>query len=67
MEKIWVKRLKDFEEKNESDLAYYLAMSPEERLDIVQFLRETHLKLLGDWGRASREGLRRSVKVIKQV
>ena len=67
MKKIWVKRAKSFHEADQNDLEYYLSMTPEERLDILQFLRETHFKNTGIKKNAHRKGLQRSVRIIKQV
>ena len=40
MKRIWVKKPKSFKEAQHIDIDYYLSMSPSERLDTVQFLRE---------------------------
>jgi len=40
-------------------------MSPEERLETVQFLREQHFKIKGTTPDERGKGLRRTVKVIK--
>lgn len=42
--KIWVRKARSFSESEEQDLDYYLAMSPQERVEIVQFLGEQYLK-----------------------
>ena len=38
MQKIWVRKAKSFSEAQEQDIDYYLKMSPQERLETVQFL-----------------------------
>jgi hypothetical protein len=44
-QEIWVKKSQSFPEAQSLDARYYLNMSAEERLEIVQFLREQYLKL----------------------
>jgi hypothetical protein len=66
MKRIWVHRAKSFVEAAAFDSGYYAAMTPEERLDIMQRLREVNFKL-------NREGtahvgatrLRRHVAILK--
>ncbi|MDI6780740.1 MAG: hypothetical protein QME49_01310 [bacterium] len=65
MEKIWINKINSFEEAERADDNYYREMTPNERLETMQFLREIHFKLKKDIGNESREGLRRSIKVIK--
>lgn len=66
MEKIWVNIAKSFKEAEEFDLQYYLNMTPEKRLDIMQFLRDEYIKMKKLDKDEIRKGLRRSIKVIKQ-
>jgi len=63
--RIWVFRASSFDTANRFDDAYYLRMTPIERLEIVQMLREVWKKLGGKG--AGRKGLRRSVKIIQQT
>lgn len=65
MKKIWVNKTDSFEEAERADDNYYRAMTPGERLEIMQFLREMHFKLKKDLRNEGRKGLRRSIKVIK--
>ena len=59
--KIWFKKLKLSEaEKSERD--YYSSLTAEEKLQVVQELRE----MIGKFGYESRKGLRRVLRVIKQ-
>lgn len=67
MRKIWVNKVNSFEEAEKVDEDYYLKMTPSERLDIMQFLREVYFKLKKDVENESREGLRRCVEIIKQT
>ncbi len=65
--KIFIKKAKSFSEAHEQDRYYYLNMSPEERLEIVQFLREEYSKF-GEMNKhESRKRLRRTVRVIQQA
>ncbi|MCD6578455.1 hypothetical protein J7L48_03190 [bacterium] len=66
MKKVWVNVARSFEEAEEFDFEYYLNMTPEERLDIMQFLRDEYIKTKGLNKNEIRKGLRRSIKVIKQ-
>ena len=66
MKRIWVNKAKSFKEAEEFDRKYYNQMTPEERLSIVQELREMYLKFSrkGASKYASRKRLRRVIKVI---
>jgi len=59
--KIWVNKAKGFKKARQFDINYYVKMTPEQRLDIVQMLREMNLKL-----NENRKGLRRVIRIIKQ-
>ena len=65
--KIWIKKRNSFSEKNNDDLDYYFNMSSQERLEIMQFLREQHLKINGINIHESGKGLRRTVKIVQQA
>lgn len=60
---LFIKKIASFKEAEEEELRYYLNLTPEERLGIMQFLREAYFKLKG-YGK-NREGLRRVFKIIK--
>lgn len=69
MKKIWVNKTYSFEDAERFDENYYLNMTSTERLDIMQFLRESYFKIIKfekDLKNESRERLRRVVKIIKQ-
>jgi len=66
MKKIWVNKAASFKEAEKFDEEYYRAMSEIERLEIVQFLRETHYKLDGGKNE-DRKGLRGFVKIIQRA
>lgn len=66
-QKIWMKKAKSFSEAQEQDLDYYLKMSAQERLEIVQYLREQYPKFAGVNTSESGKGLRRTVTVVKQA
>lgn len=65
--KIWVNKSNSFEDAQEFDDAYYLSLTPVERLETVQFLREKYGKLKKDVKHESGKGLRRVLKIIKQT
>ena len=68
MRKIWVHKSTSFTEAKDFDRHYYERMTPSERLQVVQFLRESFLKMgmKGVHGRR-RKGLRGSIKVIQPL
>lgn len=66
MKRIWIKKLKSFKEAEKFDQNYYSKMTPAERLDILQFLREIYSKIKGE-KYAVGTRLRRVIKVIQQA
>lgn len=64
---IWVKRFHSFKDAETEELYYYASMTPEERLSIVQLLREEYWKFKGPKGNESRKRLSRVFKVVKQA
>ena len=67
MKKIWIKTFRSFDRAAKSDRDYYLKMSPHERLDTMQFLREIYSKIKGKTKYAAGTGLRRVIKIIQQT
>ena len=67
MQKIWVRKAKSFSKAQEQDIEYYLKMSPQERLETVQFLREQHPKFARVKLNESRKRLRRTVRIVQQA
>ena len=65
--KIWVNKPNSFKEAQEFDDSYYLSMTPTERLETVQFLREEFWKLKKDKNHEGGKRLRRVFKLIKQA
>lgn len=64
--KIWIKKSNSFKAARRFDMEYYLSMSPDERLETMQFLRETAFKLKSGLGyEKDRKGLRRVIKTIQ--
>jgi len=59
--KIWTKKI-TFSQSEEEDVKYYSSLTPQERLSIVQELREEELKRKNE----DRKRLRRVFRVIKQ-
>ena len=67
MQQIWVNKAKSFSEAHVKDLDYYLNMSPQERLEIVQFLREQYFKFGEVDDGESGKGLRRTIRIVQQT
>lgn len=66
MKSVWIHRAKNFEEAAAFDRNYYFSMTPEERLDTMQQLRESYFKLKKEYAAdAGATRLRRHVKIIK--
>jgi len=65
--KIWAKKFNSFKEAQAAEFSYYMSLTPEERLSIVQFPREEYCKFNRAKGNANRERLSRVFKVIKQT
>ncbi len=57
-----IKISKSFKEAEEWDIEQAMSMTPEERLDIVQYLRERYYKMRNE----DRKGLQRVYKIIKR-
>ncbi len=66
MQKIWMRKATSFSEAQEQDIDYYLNMNAQERVEIVQFLREQCPKFAKVDLSESRKGLRRTVRVVQQ-
>jgi hypothetical protein len=66
-QRIWMKKAKSFSEADDYNLYYYLKMSAQERLEIVQYLREQDTKFFRGNENESGKGLRRAVRVVQQV
>jgi hypothetical protein len=66
-QKIWVNKWNSFKEAQEFDDSYYLSLTPIERLETVQFLREEYWKLKKDTKHESGKRLRKVLKLIKQT
>jgi hypothetical protein len=65
--KIWINKSRSFEEALEFDDSYYLSLTPIERLETVQFLREEYLKMNKGENHEGGKRLRRVFKLIKQT
>lgn len=63
MKTIWVNKTKSFKKAEKFDRKYYLAMTPEERLEIIQLLREGYLP----WGPLGRTGKTRKNESGKRL
>jgi len=65
--KIWVHKSDSFNKAEEFDHAYYFSMTPEERLDVVQFLRERSAKLKEGPKHENRKRLRRILRITERA
>lgn len=59
--KLFVRKL-SLEEAERSDIEYWKAKTPEEKLDTLQYLREVYYTIKNE----SRKGFQRLYRVIKQ-
>lgn len=64
-EKIWIRKFNSFKEAREAELEDYFTMTPEERLETMEYLRESFYKL--KCYEKGREGLRRVFKITKKA
>jgi hypothetical protein len=67
MKRIWMRKAKSFAEAHEQDLDYYINMSAQERLEIVQFLREQYPKFARVNANESGKRLRKTVTIVQQT
>lgn len=65
--KIWIRKMSSFAEAEKFDADYYRAMSRNERLETMQFLREVCGKIRKGKYNACGKRLRRVVRVIQQA
>jgi hypothetical protein len=65
--KIWVNKSNSFIDAQKFDDSYYLSLTPTERLETVQFLREEQWKLKKEKIHEGRKRLRRVFKLVKQA
>ena len=63
--KIWIRKFHSYSKAGRHDDAYYLSLSPAERLETVQFLREEYVKFQKGTHHESGKGLRRVFKLIE--
>ena len=64
--KIWTKKSTSFKSAQRFDVEYYLSMSPSERLETIQLLREMIFKFKPHLGyEKDRKRLRRVIKTIR--
>lgn len=64
MKRIWIKKANSFKEAEKFNRSYYLSLSPGQRLEIMQFLRETFYKMRRGQDESGK-GLRRIIKIIQ--
>lgn len=64
MKKVWVRKTDSYKEAGSFDLEYYLSMTPQKRIETMQYLREIYYKIKGKDEKV-RERLQRVIKIIK--
>ncbi|MDA3793104.1 MAG: hypothetical protein PF545_05575 [Elusimicrobia bacterium] len=62
MKKAYLKKFSSFEEMNKFDIKYDFSLTPEERLDITQFLREQYYKIK----QIKPERMKKVIKIITE-
>jgi hypothetical protein len=63
---IWVKKSNSFKSADEFNIAYYLSMHPQQRIDTMQFLRSIAFNIKKDLKRGKgRKRLQRVIRVIQ--
>ena len=67
IKKIWIHRARSFKEAEEFDHSYYRAMSWQEKLDTVQFLREIYYKIKRNLSREKKKILAKRIKLFSWV
>ena len=72
MKKVWMHISRSFKEADEFDRQYYLKMTPQERLYIMQELREIYYSFVkpfkGEKRRhGHRKGLQRVIRIVQQA
>ena len=67
IKKIWIHRARSFKEAEEFDHSYYRAMSWQEKLDTVQFLRELYYKIKRNLSREKKKILAKRIKLFSWV
>jgi hypothetical protein len=65
MKKLWLKIFRSSKEAEKADLEYYSKMSPSEKWDTLQFIRETYLNFRGH-KYENGKGLQRVLKITKR-
>lgn len=64
MKKIWINKTDSFLESERFDKNYYLGMSGQKKVEVVQFLREQYFKIKGL--KEENRRLHRVIKIKKQ-
>lgn len=67
MARIWIHKSKSPEETAAFELSYYLKMSPTQRLETVQYIREGLFQRMKKIKGKNGKRLRRVLKIIKQA
>jgi hypothetical protein len=62
---IWLNKAKSFKEAQKFDDSYYTRLTPDERIEAMQLLREAHFKSTGMSIGENGNRLRRVVRIIE--
>lgn len=63
MRRLWVRKLSSFADEEAADVAFWQALSPDERIAALEEMRRDAWKVTGERS----EGLRRVVRVISRA
>jgi hypothetical protein len=62
MEKVWFRKCSSFEEEEEADREFWAQMTGDERVEVLEQMRQEAWKITGE----PLEGLRRVVRVLRR-
>lgn len=65
--KVWINKALSFDEAEQFEIDYYMGLSGEERIEIVQILRENYFKSKGLYTGENGKRLRRVFRIVKQA
>ena len=64
---IWLKKFNSFRKADAADIQEYINMSPNKKLELMQYLRESYYKLDKKMYNESKKGLQRTIKIIYRL
>ena len=65
--KIWINKARSFKEAEEFDRSYYQHLSNDQRIEMMQVLREEYFESTGLLPNENGKRLRRILRVVKQA